>query len=170
MNATLFQSLQAYYSLAARDVERELVPLLEADGVGLMVWSPLSGGYLTGKYRDGSGGRRTAVPFPPVDGTKGEPVLAAMDGIAAAHGVPMAAIALAWLLHQRVVTSLILGAKRVDQLEDHLKADEITLSADELKTLDVASALAPEYPGWMLQQSNAPRQTLLDTGLLPPDE
>lgn len=93
-----------------------------------------------------------------------------MDGIATAHGVPMAAIALAWLLHQRVVTSVILGAKRVDQLEDHLKAGEIMLSAEDLATLETASALAPEYPGWMLQQSNAPRQTLLDTGRLPPDE
>lgn len=170
LNATRFQSLQAYYSLAARDVEREIVPMLDAEGVGMLVWSPLAGGYLSGKYRDGSGGRRTAVPFPPVDEQKGEPVLAAMDGIAAAHGVPMAAIALAWLLHKRVVTSVILGAKRLDQLEDHLKAGEITLSGDDLKTLDAASALSPEYPGWMLQNSNAPRTALLETGRLPKDD
>lgn len=170
LNATRFQSLQAYYSLAARDVEREIVPVLESENVGMMVWSPLSGGYLSGKYRDGSSGRRSAIPFPPVDEKKAEPVLSAMDGIAAAHDVPIAAIALAWLLHQRVVTSVILGAKRVDQLEDHLKAGELALSDEDLKALDAASALSPEYPGWMLQNNNAARNTLLETGRLPPED
>ena len=167
LHTSRFQSLQAYYSLAARDIEREAVPMLEAEGVGLMVWSPLSGGYLSGKYRGGGSGRRSRVPFPPLNEKKAEPVLAAMEGVAAKQGISMATLALAWLLHQRAVTSVILGAKRLDHLEEHLRATEVTLSADDLKTLDAASALAPEYPGWMLQTSGAARTGLLATGLLP---
>jgi len=170
VNATSFQSLQAYYSLAARDLEREIVPMLETERLGLVVWSPLAGGYLSGKYRNGGIGRRSSIPFPPVDEKKGESVLAAMEGIAAAHGVPMATIALAWLLHQKVVTSIVLGVKHLGQLEDHLKAAEVTLSEEDLKKLDAASALSPEYPGWMLQTGNAMRQKLLEPGrLLQPD-
>jgi aryl-alcohol dehydrogenase-like predicted oxidoreductase len=164
LKAARFQSLQAYYSLAGRDVERDIVPMLQAEGVGLMVWSPLAGGYLTGKYRNGGAGRRTAIPFPPVDEQKSEPVLAALDTIATARGVPMATIALAWLLYQPVVTTVILGAKHVEQFDEQLKAIEIRLSQAELQMLDSASALATEYPGWMLRQNNAPREALLATG------
>ena len=169
LNAVRFQSMQGYYSLAARDVEREIVPMLGAEGLALMVWSPLAGGYLTGKYRTGSAGRRVAIPFPPVDEARGASVLAAMDGIAAAHGVPMAAVAIAWLLHQRVVTSVILGPKSLGQFEEQLKAADVSLSEADLKVLDAASALAPEYPGWMLRQNDAARLTLVATGRLPPD-
>jgi aryl-alcohol dehydrogenase-like predicted oxidoreductase len=161
------QSVQAYYSLAGRELEREIVPVVESERVGLLVYSPLAGGYLSGKYRDEQAqGRRTSIPFPPVDEQKGAAVLAAMDGIAAAHGASMVAVALAWLLHQPAVTSVILGVKRVAQLEDNLTATQVTLTEDELKTLDAASALAPEYPGWMFAISGA-RQELLRTGRLP---
>ena len=149
--AARFQSVQSYYTLVGRDLERELVPMMQSEGLGLMVWSPLAGGYLSGKYRGGEGkGRREAFTFPPVDETRGNAVLDAMDPIAQAHGVSVAQVALAWLLHQPVVTSVIIGAKRQDQLDDNLAAVKIELSADELAKLDEVSRLPAEYPGWML--------------------
>ena len=124
--------------------------MMRSEGLGLMVWSPLAGGYLSGKYRGGAGkGRREAFTFPPVDETRGSAVLDAMDPIAKAHGVSVAQVALAWLLHQPVVTSVIIGAKRQDQLDDNLAAVAIELSAAELAKLDEVSRLPAEYPGWM---------------------
>jgi aryl-alcohol dehydrogenase-like predicted oxidoreductase len=151
--AARFQSVQSYYTLVGRDLERELVPMMQSEGLGLMVWSPLAGGYLSGKYRGGAEGggkgRREAFTFPPVDETRGSAVLDAMDPIAQAHGVSVAQIALAWLLHQPVVTSVIIGAKRQDQLDDNLAAVAIDLSEAELRKLDEVSRLPAEYPGWM---------------------
>lgn len=147
-----FQSLQAYYTIAGRDLEREVVPMLLHEGVGLMVWSPLAGGLLSGKYQgDGGAGdsRRTKFDFPPVDLPRADKVIAAMRPVAETHGVSVARIAIAWLLHQTVVTSVIVGAKRIDQLEDNIAACDVLLSAEQLKALDEASALPPEYPGWM---------------------
>ena len=146
-----FASLQAYYSLAGRDAERELVPMLEGLGLGLLVWSPLAGGFLSGKApRAGSGSRRDAAAFPPVDEARGGAVLDALRPMAADKGVSVAQLALAWLLHQPRVTSVLVGAKRLDQLEDNLGAADVTFTADELRALGEASALPPEYPGWML--------------------
>jgi aryl-alcohol dehydrogenase-like predicted oxidoreductase len=149
-----FESLQAYYTIAGRDLEREIVPMLQSEGVGLMVWSPLAGGLLSGKYsRDDekSGeGRRAVFDFPPVNKDRAWDVIDAMKPIAEARGVSVARIALAWLLHQRAVSSVIVGAKRVDQLADNIAATEIDLTADELAKLDEASRLPAEYPGWML--------------------
>ncbi len=148
-------SLQAYYTVAGRDLERELVPLLQSEGVGLMVWSPLAGGLLSGKFERGKpgaeGDRRTAFNFPPVDEARGWAVIDAMRPIAARHGVSVAQIALAWLLARPVVTSVILGAKRADQLADNIAATRLTLSAEDLAALEAVSALPPEYPGWMLE-------------------
>lgn len=169
LHAERFQSVQAYYSLAGRDLEREVVPVVEAENLGLLVYSPLAGGYLTGKYRENKDeGRRATVQFPPVDEQKGAGVLAAMDKIAAAHGTSLAAVALAWLRHQPAVTSIILGIKQPAQLDDNLKATELNLTADDLQALDAASAPTPEYPGWMLAHSSAARQQLLMTGQLAP--
>jgi aryl-alcohol dehydrogenase-like predicted oxidoreductase len=151
-NLARFESLQAYYSIAGRDLERDLVPMMLSEGVGLLVWSPLAGGLLSGKFsRDGAGeGRRASFDFPPIDKDKAFDIIDAMRPIADARGVSVAQIAIAWLLHQRVVTSVIVGARRVDQLIDNIAASDVDLSEDELKTLDEASKLAPEYPGWML--------------------
>ncbi|MFW2542284.1 aldo/keto reductase [Primorskyibacter sp. 2E107] len=162
-----FQSYQGYYSLAGRDMEREIAPLLEAEGLGLMVFSPLAGGYLTGKYRGASEGRRATIPFPPVNEERGAPLLDVMDGIAARHDINLAAISLAWLLHQKVVTSVILGLKRIDQLEENLKAAEVALSEGDLAALDEVSALTPEYPGWMMASGEGPRRSLMETGTMP---
>lgn len=161
-------SLQAYYSIAGRDLERELVPMLNAEGIGLMVWSPLAGGYLSGKYdRDGKAidgsndGRRVSFDFPPVDKDRAQEVIGVMRGIAEAKGCSVAQVALAWLLHQEVVTSVIIGAKRIDQLSDNIAATEVHLSAEDLAALDAVSALPKEYPGWMLERQGEYRAELL---------
>jgi aryl-alcohol dehydrogenase-like predicted oxidoreductase len=167
LNAARFQSVQSYYSLVGRDTEREIVPMLAAKHLGLMVWSPLAGGHLSGKYRDGAEGRRSTVAFPPIDEGRGSAILPVLERIAAAHGTTMATIAVAWLLHQPVVTSVILGVKHVAQLEENLRATEISLSEDELTALDAVSALAPEYPGWMVHIHGVPRRQLLQTARLP---
>ena len=157
-----FESLQAYYTVAGRDLERELVPMLKSEGVGLMVWSPLAGGLLSGKYgRDSqgeAGSRRTQFDFPPVNRERAWDCVDVMRGIAATHEVSVAQIALAWLLHQPQVTSVIIGAKRPEQLADNLAATRVVLSADDLAKIDAASALPPEYPGWMLARQGAARR------------
>ncbi|MDQ7956479.1 MAG: aldo/keto reductase [Rhodocyclaceae bacterium] len=157
-----FQSLQAYYTIAGRDLERELVPMMRSEGVGLMVWSPLAGGLLSGKYgraqQAEAGSRRTAFDFPPVNKDRAWDCVDAMRGIAEAQGVSVAQIALAWLLHQPVVTSVIVGAKRIDQLEDNIAATQVRLSAQDLQTLDAVSALPSEYPGWMLSRQGDARR------------
>ena len=148
-----FQTLQAYYTIAGRDLERELVPLLKDQGVGLMVWSPLAGGLLSGKFGPEIGdanGRRASFDFPPVDKPRAWKVIEVIRPIAAAHDVSVATIALAWLLHQSVVTTVIIGAKRRDQLLDNLRAPDVKLTAEQLKALDEVSALPAEYPGWMV--------------------
>jgi len=155
-----FQTLQAYYTIAGRDLEREIVPLLKDQRLGLMVWSPLAGGLLSGKFGPGTSdesGRRAKFDFPPVDKDRAWKVIDAIRPIAAAHEVSVATIALAWLLHQDVVSSVIIGAKRKDQLLDNLRAPDVQLTADELRTLDQVSALPAEYPGWMLSRQSADR-------------
>ena len=156
-----FESLQAYYTVAGRDLERELVPMLASEGVGLMVWSPLAGGFLSGKYtRDSqgeAGSRRTTFDFPPVDKERAYDCIDAMRPIAAAHGVTVAQVALAWLLHQPQVTSVIIGAKKPEQLADNLGAVGVELTPQELASLGDASRLAAEYPGWMLARQGEGR-------------
>jgi aryl-alcohol dehydrogenase-like predicted oxidoreductase len=167
--AARVQSLQAYYTIAGRDLERELVPMLRSEGVGLMVWSPLAGGLLSGKYgrdRQGEqGSRRIAFDFPPVNPERGWACVDAMRTIAERHGVSVAQVALAWLLHQPHVTSVIVGAKRLDQLDDNIGATTVKLTAEELVALDEVSRLPAEYPGWMFERQGAVRlQQLADGG------
>ena len=164
LDAARFESVQAYYSIAGRDLERELVPFMQSEQVGLMVWSPLAGGLLSGKYgRDGEGeGRRAAFDFPPVNKEKAFDVIDAMHVIADARAVSVARIALAWLLHQSHVTSVIIGAKRIEQLADNVAAVDVALTADELATLDAVSAPTPEYPGWMIERQGEYRANQLN--------
>lgn len=160
-----FESLQAYYTIANRDLERELIPCLRSENVGLMVWSPLAGGLLSGKYgRDvkaEAGSRRTTFDFPPVNLDRGYACIDAMRKMADARSVSVAQIALAWLLHQPAVTSVIIGAKRVAQLDDNVSATTVKLSPEELALLDQVSALPPEYPGWMLERQGGYRRQQL---------
>jgi len=154
-------SLQAYYTIAGRDLERDIAPLLLAEKVGLMVWSPLAGGLLSGKYnRDGSGpegARRVSFDFPPVNKDRAFDSIDVMAEIAKTKGVSVAQIALAYVLHKPFVTSVIIGAKSVEQLDDNIAAGEVVLSADDLVRLDAVSALPAEYPGWMLERQGAER-------------
>ena len=152
-------SLQAYYTIAGRDVEREVIPMLESEGVGLMVWSPLAGGFLSGKYtRDGDGdGRRAGFDFPPVDKARGYDVVDVLRELAEAKGRSVAQLALAWLLHQSAVSSVIIGAKRPEQLADNLAAVDVEFTPDELARLDAVSKLPAEYPGWMLERQGGYR-------------
>lgn len=151
-----FSTLQAYYTIAGRDIERELVPLIEQEKLGLMVWSPLAGGLLSGKYgRDGQapdGSRRVNFDFPPVNKDRAFDCVDVMRSIGDAKGVSVARIAIAWLLHKKHVMSVIIGAKSVEQLDDNLAAVDVVLSAEELERLDTVSALPAEYPGWMIER------------------
>ncbi len=160
-NLHRFESLQAYYTIAGRDLEREVVPLLEDQKMGLMVWSPLAGGLLTGKFTRESegpeGSRRANFDFPPVNKERAFDVVDVMKEIATNHKVSVAQIALSWLLHQPVVTSVIIGAKNDDQLNDNLGAPDVKLNEDELNKLNEVSALPPEYPGWMVERQSQDR-------------
>jgi aryl-alcohol dehydrogenase-like predicted oxidoreductase len=165
-NLARFATLQAYYSIAERDLEREIVPLLESEKVGLLVWSPLAGGLLSGKFsrpdQKPTDSRRTQYDSPVVDKERAWKILDVMAEIAKLHGCSSARIAIAWPLAKHVVTSVIVGAKRLDQLQDNLAAAELTLSADVLKELDEVSALPAEYPGWVLPFQGADRLAPMD--------
>ncbi|MGI4831982.1 MAG: aldo/keto reductase [Janthinobacterium lividum] len=158
-----YASLQAYYTIAGRDLERELVPLLLDQQVGLMVWSPLAGGLLSGKYtreNQQSEGRRGSgsFDFPPVNKDLAFAIVDKLRPLAEAKGRTVAALALAWLLHQPVVSTVIIGAKKLDQLDDNLTAVDVQFTPDELQQLNEVSQLTPEYPGWMLQFTGGDRQ------------
>ncbi|KIT14395.1 aldo/keto reductase [Jannaschia aquimarina] len=158
-------SLQAYYSLAGRDLEREIAPMLRSEGIGLMTWSPLAGGFLSGKYRRDGGageGRRAGFDFPPVEKDRAYDIIDALDEVATRRECTVPQVALAWLLRQDVVTSVLVGAKQVDQLRDNVGATRVVLDQDDLDDLDAVSALAPEYPGWMYETQTASRQAEID--------
>jgi len=154
-NLARFETLQAYYSIAGRDLERELGPLLEAEKLGLLVWSPLAGGLLSGKYsrtnQKPDDARRSEFDFPVVDKERAWKILDTIAPIAMAHDCSPARVALAWLLTRSVVTSVIVGAKRRGQLEDNLAAVDLKLTPEEISRLDEVSALPVEYPGWMVE-------------------
>jgi aryl-alcohol dehydrogenase-like predicted oxidoreductase len=160
-----FESLQMYYSIAGRDLEREIVPLAKDAQLAILPWSPLAGGFLSGKYtRAGApteGARRVAFDFPPVDKDKAYDIIDVMKEIGDARGVSVAQIALSWLLHQKHVTSVIIGAKNEQQLNDNLAATSVELSSDDLKRLNEVSKLKPEYPGWMLERQGGERTSNL---------
>jgi aryl-alcohol dehydrogenase-like predicted oxidoreductase len=156
-----FQSIQAYYSIAGRDLEREIVPVALDQGLSILVWSPLAGGLLSGKFKEDASGpegaRRTTFDFPPVDRPRAFRIVEAMRPIAAAHGVSVARVALAWVLRQPAMTSVIIGAKSQEQLADNLGAAELQLSDGDLTTLNEVSKLPREYPGWMFERQLADR-------------
>ncbi len=149
-----FESVQAYYTVAGRDLEREVVPLIQDQQLGLMVWSPLAGGLLSGKFSpDGKGpegARRASFDFPVVDKARAFNVVDAMRPIAQRHQASVAQVALAWLLSRPQVSTVIMGAKTPGQLTDNLGASGLELTAEDLQALEDVSRLPPEYPGWML--------------------
>jgi aryl-alcohol dehydrogenase-like predicted oxidoreductase len=153
-----FQSAQVYYSIAGRDIEREIAPLCQAEGLAILPWSPLAGGLLTGKFDPEKKGpadaRRAAFDFPPVNMERLPRVLAALRQVAESTGTSVARVALAWQLTRPFVTSIIVGAKKKEQLVDNLAAVELHLNDEQIAILDDASALPAEYPGWMVQFQN----------------
>jgi len=162
-NLARFQSAQVYYSMVGRDIEREIAPLCQARGLAILPWSPLAGGLLSGKFDPEKKGpadaRRASFDFPPVNMERLPRVLTALRQVAEQTDASVARVALAWQLTKPFVTSIIIGAKKPEQLADNLAATELRLSAEQVTLLDQASALPPEYPGWMVgfQNSRDPR-------------
>jgi aryl-alcohol dehydrogenase-like predicted oxidoreductase len=162
-NLARFQSAQVYYSMVGRDIEREIAPLCLARGIAVLPWSPLAGGLLSGKFDPDKKGpadaRRAAFDFPPVNMERLPGVLGALRKVADETDASVARVALAWQLTKPFVTSIIIGAKKPEQLADNLAATELRLSPEQVKLLDAASALPPEYPGWMVdfQSTRDPR-------------
>ena len=156
-----FESCQMYYSIAGRDLEREVVPMAKDQNLAILPWSPLAGGFLSGKFtRDAAGpndARRTVFDFPPVNKEKGFDIIDVMREVADAKSASVPQVALSWLLHQPHVTSVIVGARTVDQLKDNLGAVDLALDTGDLARLAEVSALTPEYPGWMLERQGMDR-------------
>ena len=156
MGWSRFVATQSYYSIAGRDIEREVVPLALSENIGIMPWSPLAGGFLSGKYtrqnEKAGDSRRDEFDFPPVNKGKAYDIIDVMIKIGQTHDVSAARIALAWMLKKPGVTSIIIGAKRKDQLLDNIAATELDLSESEMQELDQISELSPEYPGWMIRR------------------
>jgi len=160
-----FESVQAYYSIAGRELEREIVPLANDQKLAILPWSPLAGGFLSGKFkRDAQGpegARRSTFDFPPVDREKAFRIIDVMRPLAEKHSASVAGIAVAWLLHQSAVTSVLVGARTREQLQDNLASTKVQLTAEDLTALNQISALTPEYPGWMLERMGMDRLNTL---------
>lgn len=151
----IFSSLQAYYSVLGRDIEYELAPLCQEEGVGIMTWSPLAGGFLTGKYRRDQeapqGSRRSSFSFPPVDEELGYDVVEVMDEIAKSKCITISQVALSWLLNRQAVTSVIVGAKSKAQLVENLESVNVHLSQEDMGRISEITQPSPIYPQWLLQ-------------------
>lgn len=156
-----FESLQAYYTIAGRDLEREVIPLLNDQKLGLLVWSPLAGGFLSGKYKrnaTGEEGRRNEkFDFPPLNKDRAFDVVDVLTPMAKDKNASVAQLALAWLLYQKAVTSVIIGANKMEQLEDNLQSVDIKFTDAELQQIEDVSKLPAEYPGWMLEWTRGDR-------------
>jgi aryl-alcohol dehydrogenase-like predicted oxidoreductase len=156
-----FIGLQYYYSVASRDIEREILPVAADQNLGLMPWSPLAGGFLSGKYtrnnQTADGSRRDSFDFPPLNKDRAYDIIDVISEIGQQYNVSAAQIALAWVRLQKGVTSTIIGAKRVDQLLDNIKSTEIELSDLDLKKINEVSTLPKEYPGWMVERQAGDR-------------
>jgi aryl-alcohol dehydrogenase-like predicted oxidoreductase len=161
MGWTKFVASQNYYTIASRDIEREIVPLALSENIGIMPWSPLAGGFLSGKYTRANelagDSRRDAFDFPPINKPKAYDLIDLMDKIGKSHGASVPTVALNWVIRQPGMTSTIIGAKNLQQLNDNIAAVDLVLSAEELQILNDASALTPEYPGWMVTRQSAGR-------------
>ena len=157
-----FVGMQYYYSVGGRDIEREIVPLAIDQNLSIMPWSPLAGGFLSGKYtrnnEKAGDSRRDNFDFPPINKEKAYDIIDVLAEVAKEHEASVAEIALAWVRMQKGITSTIIGAKNIDQLNANIKSTEVRLSADELKRIDEVSALVKEYPGWMAERQSADRE------------
>jgi aryl-alcohol dehydrogenase-like predicted oxidoreductase len=157
-----FISSQSYYSLVGREIEYEVLPAVRNLNMGVMVWSPLASGFLSGKYtgENAEQGRRTHFSFPPVDLEQGDQIVEVLKDIASTHKTTPAQIALAWLLHQKGITSIIIGVRRMDQFVDNIASIKIKLSSEELTQLNTISQ--PGTPFMYMDFSLQRGQTLQD--------
>jgi len=157
-----FIGLQYYYSLTSRDIEREVLPLAIDQNLAVMPWSPLAGGFLSGKYtrnnEKAGDSRRDVFDFPPVNKEKAYDIIDVISDIGKQYNVSAAQVALAWVRLQKGITSTIIGAKNIDQLKDNVSSTDVTLSNEDLKKIDEVSALPREYPGWMVERQGADRE------------
>ncbi len=156
-----FVGLQYFYSLSGRDIEREILPLAADQNLAVMPWSPLAGGFLSGKFTRNTeatgNSRRDTFDFPPINKERTYDIVDVIAEIGQQHGVSIAEVALAWVRQQQGVTSTIIGAKNVDQLNANIKSTELLLTTDDLKKIDEVSALPREYPAWMVERQSADR-------------
>ena len=156
MGWTKFIASQNFYSIASRDIEREIVPMALSEGMGIMPWSPLAGGFLSGKFTRGKekagDSRRDSFDFPPINKERAYDIIEVMTRIGKNHNASAARVALAWMLTKPGVTSIIIGAKSPDQLVDNIECTVLKLSVEELGELEVISSLPAEYPAWMVNR------------------
>ena len=156
MGWTKFVASQNFYSVASRDIEREIIPMALSEDISIMPWSPLAGGFLSGKFSRNNvvagNSRRDSFDFPPINKEKAYEIIDIMEAVADQHNVSVATVALNWVIRQPGITSTIIGAKTLEQLNDNIKAVTLELTTDEMEQLNAASALAPEYPGWMVNR------------------
>jgi aryl-alcohol dehydrogenase-like predicted oxidoreductase len=145
-----FRAAELYYSLLGRDLELELAPFVQDAGIGVFVWSPLAGGFLTGKYSrenpKGDGGRLTGFDFLPYDKEKGYQLVERMRGIASNYRATPAQVAIAWVLSKPFVSSVLLGANKMSQLEDNLGAARLEMRREDIAGLDELTVPPPTYP------------------------
>jgi len=166
---------QVYYSLAGRDIEQEMVPVMADQNIGCLVWSPLAGGYMAGKYTPGEGvkaepGRRAQFDFPPIDKDKADRIVVAMREIAKKQGVSVATVGLSWVRQKPFITSTIIGATTMEQLNDNIASVNFTLPAEDVARLDELSADRTQYPYWMITRNNTtriPTDKPLTLGVIP---
>ena len=156
MGWTKFVASQNYYSIAGRDIEREIVPMVQSEGISIMPWSPLAGGFLSGKYtrnnKVAGNSRRDSFDFPPINKQKAYDIIDVMTEIGKHHNVSVATVALNWVINQPAITSTIIGAKNLQQLIDNIAAVTLQLTPEDMQQLNDVSALASEYPGWMINR------------------
>jgi aryl-alcohol dehydrogenase-like predicted oxidoreductase len=161
MGWSKFVASQNFYSIASRDIEREIVPMALGERNRIMPWSPLAGGFLSGKYtrdiKTAGSSRRDSFDFPPINKEKAYDIIDVMKKIGERYKVSAARVALAWTKDKPGVASVIIGAKNQDQLLDNIACTQLQLTADEIKELDIISALTSEYPGWMVERQMAGR-------------
>ena len=156
MGWTKFVASQNYYTIASRDIEREITPMAISENISIMPWSPLAGGFLSGKYTRGNAvagnSRRDTFDFPPINKEKAYDIIDVMAEIGKHHNVSVATVALNWVIRQPAVTSTIIGAKNLQQLNDNIAAVSLEMTTEEMEQLNIVSALASEYPGWMINR------------------
>jgi aryl-alcohol dehydrogenase-like predicted oxidoreductase len=161
---------QMYYSLLGRDVERDVLPMMRHYGLGMSVWSPLASGFLSGKYTranlSAADNRYAGFDILPFDKEQGFALVDRMRDIAQARGASVAQVAIAWLLARTGVSSVLLGATKLAQLEDNLKAADLELSGAEIEQLDTATVLSPVYPNWFIERmADQPSTKALNQGI-----